>query len=228
MKNITNAFIFGRANSKTIRNKNLTKINNLTLIEHAIKICKKIKTIDNIYVSSDSDKILKLAKKYNINQIQRPAYLCTDNASEFDAWKHAVRYVFKEFGTFNTFVSVPPTSPLRNVNDIINCISKRKNKIDMVFSISKSNNNPFYNMIMLNNKKKIIHFNDKKKFISNKQNYNSTYNITTVAYAANPKFILKAKNIFDGQISYNIVPKSRSLDIDDKEDLELARKLLKK
>ena len=62
----TFAFIFARGGSKGIRNKNLIKINNLTILEHSILVAKNSKKIDKIVVSSDSDKILKIAEKYNV------------------------------------------------------------------------------------------------------------------------------------------------------------------
>ena len=48
--------------SKGVKNKNLRKIGNLTLIEKSIKIAKKLKNIRQIIVSTDSDKITRIAK----------------------------------------------------------------------------------------------------------------------------------------------------------------------
>ena len=45
---------------------------------------------------------------------------------------------------------------------------------------------------------------------------------------ANKKYINKCKKIIEGNVGYIIVPKERSLDIDDKHDLKIARLLLKK
>ena len=52
-----------RKGSKSIKNKNLLKINNKTLIEIAINSAKKSKFLSDIVVTSDSLKILNLAKK---------------------------------------------------------------------------------------------------------------------------------------------------------------------
>ena len=49
--------ICARGGSKGVKNKNLRKIGNLTLIEKSIKIAKKLKNIRQIIVSTDSDKI---------------------------------------------------------------------------------------------------------------------------------------------------------------------------
>ena len=57
------AIIPARGGSKEIKKKNLKIINNKTLLEHTIDEAKKSKIINKIYVSSDSNEILKLAKK---------------------------------------------------------------------------------------------------------------------------------------------------------------------
>ena len=63
MKKKIYAFIFARKNSKRVKNKNIRKINNIELINHTINLAKKIKSIDKIFVSTDSKKIISLAQK---------------------------------------------------------------------------------------------------------------------------------------------------------------------
>ena len=63
MKKKIFAFIFARKNSKRVKNKNIRKINNIELINYTFNLAKKIKLIDKIFVSTDSKKIIDLAKK---------------------------------------------------------------------------------------------------------------------------------------------------------------------
>ena len=51
-----------RSGSKRLKNKNLLKLNNLSLVERAIIFSKKIKHIDKIIVSSNNIKILNYKK----------------------------------------------------------------------------------------------------------------------------------------------------------------------
>ena len=76
-------FIFARGGSKRIPNKNLLKINNKSLLEITLNLAKKVKKIDKIFVSSDSKKILRIAKKNNVQIIKRPKLLCSSNSNEF-------------------------------------------------------------------------------------------------------------------------------------------------
>ena len=57
------AIIPARSGSKGIKNKNLSKIGDTTLLEKAIHDCKKVKDIDDIVVSTDSKKIANIAEK---------------------------------------------------------------------------------------------------------------------------------------------------------------------
>ena len=69
------AIILARGASKGIKNKNIIKINNKTLIYWSIKACLQTKSIDKIWVSSDSKKILAIAKQIGASIIHRPKKL---------------------------------------------------------------------------------------------------------------------------------------------------------
>ena len=80
------AFIFARAGSKKIKNKNLKKINGKPLILYSLNLAKKIKIIKKIFVSTDSRKIL-IWQKHSAQIIQK-LHLATDKSNELDGWKH--------------------------------------------------------------------------------------------------------------------------------------------
>ena len=52
MKNIK-AFIFARAGSKGLPNKNLLLLEGISLIERSLKIASSIKEIDQVFLSTD-------------------------------------------------------------------------------------------------------------------------------------------------------------------------------
>ena len=64
-------FIPAKENSSGFKNKNIKKLNNLTLVELAILSSINSRIIDQTYISSDSENILNIGKKYNINTIKR-------------------------------------------------------------------------------------------------------------------------------------------------------------
>ncbi|CAO6124279.1 NeuA CMP-N-acetylneuraminic acid synthetase [Candidatus Pelagibacterales bacterium] len=131
------AIILARGNSKSIKNKNLKKINGKPLLFWSIEQLKKTKSINQIWISSDSDKILKYAFQNNINIIKRPKKISTAKASSESAWLHAVSYLEKKKLYFDTIVGVQPTSPIRDSNDFDSAIRIFiKKKYDSLFTSS--------------------------------------------------------------------------------------------
>ena len=61
------AFIPAKGNSSELKNKNIKKIHNKTLVDITIDEVKKTKIFDKILLSSDDDKILKIGEKKNSN-----------------------------------------------------------------------------------------------------------------------------------------------------------------
>ena len=68
-----------KLNSSRLSNKNLRKINNKTLLEISIKFAQSIKINKKIFVSSESQKILEIAKKFNCKTILRPKKISNTN-----------------------------------------------------------------------------------------------------------------------------------------------------
>tara|TARA_B100000401_G_C52796382_1_gene716118 strand:+ start:1326 stop:2015 length:690 start_codon:yes stop_codon:yes gene_type:complete len=220
------AFIFARGGSKELKNKNIKLFNGKPLIFYSIDLAKKNKKIKKIFVSSDNAKILKIARKYGANTIIRPKYLSNDKSSEIRAWKHAIRYLKKKNDSFDNFISLPCTSPLRIEKDINLAINKITKENDIVLAISKSNKFPDFNMVKKRGNK--VELLRKRKFLYNRQESKKTFNLTTVIYACSSKFVLKIKKSYwEGNVKFIEIPKIRSIDIDDKIDFKLAEIIYK-
>ena len=222
------AFIFARR-VKRIPNKNIKNFAGKPLIAWTIEKCLSVKEIKRVIVSTDSKKIAQISKFYGADvPFFRPKSLCTDNASEFMAWKHALNFLKNEENQLpKYFLSVPTTSPLRSSADIKKCISKIKNsKNDIVISVSKTNKNPFFNMIQIDKRQKAKLIIRKRNKFNNLQQSPKIYTITTVAYAAKSKFIMNNSHIFQSaNIGVVEIPIERSIDIDSLYDFKIAEYL---
>lgn len=224
---INYAFIFARGGSKELKNKNIKLFNGKPLIYYSINLAKKIKSIKKIIVSSDNQKILKIAKKYGAETLLRPRSLSNDTSSEIEAWKHAVRYLKNKNEKFDNFISLPCTSPLRIKKDVESAIRKLKNKKDIVVGISKTNRSPNFNMVKKDGVK--VKLLKKDKILINRQMSQKTFDLTTIIYACNYKFVLDIKNSYwEGNVKFVEIPKIRSIDIDDITDFQLAELIYKK
>ena len=217
-------FIFARGGTKEIKNKNLKKINKKSLVEHSIIIAKKIIKENDIYVSTDDNKIKKIAKNLKVNIIDRPKKLANSKSPEILSWKHAVQYLDYKKIKFDLFISLPPTSPLRIKKDVTNTIKKLKGKTDIVLTATKAERNPNFNMVKkLPNGYYDIVISGKRIF--NRQQAPIVFDLNTVAFVTTPKYVLKCKSIFDGNVDINILEKQNAIDIDSLYDLKIARYL---
>ena len=81
--------ICARKGSKGLKNKNLLKINNKTLIQHTYEIAKKTKLFDKIIITTDYKNILTKYKFFDLS-IKRPKKFANDKSSKIDAIKHAL------------------------------------------------------------------------------------------------------------------------------------------
>ena len=116
------AIILARKGSEAIKNKNIIPIGGKPLIDWSIQQCKNSKLIYDVWLSSDSEKILDRGRANGINVIKRPKNLARSNSSSEVAWIHAVKYIEK-FYDFDYIVGVQPTSPIREKKDIDNTIN---------------------------------------------------------------------------------------------------------
>ncbi|MDB4337444.1 acylneuraminate cytidylyltransferase family protein [bacterium] len=107
MKKKTVTIIPARGGSKGIPKKNLTSLCGNPLIYYSVKASIDCKKIDETWVSSDDDDIIRYCRSLGAKTIKRPDYLCTDTASSESAIEHFCNEV-----DFKTMVFVQATSPL--------------------------------------------------------------------------------------------------------------------
>ena len=109
------AVIPARGGSKRLPNKNILDLAEKPLIAWSIEAGLNSKYIDTVVVSSDSDDILDISKKFGADIIKRPDELASDTATSFDAIKHTIENTIE---TFDYVILLQPTSPLRNNSHI--------------------------------------------------------------------------------------------------------------
>ncbi len=96
----------------------------------------------------------------------------------------------------------------------------------MVFAITNSHKNPYFNMLVEKKGKLQIAMKKNKK-ISRRQDAPKSFDLTTVCYVFKPEYIKSNFNLFSGKVGYVHVPKQRAVDIDDKWDYRIAISLNK-
>lgn len=222
------AFIFARGGSKGLPGKNIKPLCGKPLLHYAIDVAKQVQAIQKVFVSTDSDDIARCAIAGGADVINRPAELASDTASEWTAWQHAIRYVQQQFGSFDTFVSLPATSPLRHAGDVEAALHQlHQTQADLCLAITPSNRNPYFNMVTRGDNGQVKLVNNLPDGIHRRQDAPAVFDITTVVYTARPEFVLQQTKLFNGVITSIEVPKQRAVDIDDIYDFMLAEAILK-
>ena len=157
----------------------------------------------------------------------RPAELARDDAPEWLAWRHAIQTMEQRDGRkMDVFLSVPPTSPLREPEDVRQCLLALRNQgADIAITVTPARRHPSFNMVTVENGLARLVM-PPAGVVVRRQQASPVYDITTVAYAARPEFILRANGLFEGTVAVAVVPEERALDIDTELDMEIAEFLL--
>ena len=138
-KNIL-CIILARKGSKGIKNKNIRDLNGHPLIAYTIYEAIKSKVFDKIVVSTDSNKIRKIAIKYGASApFLRPANLSHSKAKAVDCDLHALKFAEKEYKkNFDYIVELMCTNPFKTSLDIKKVVSRQiKTNADSVIAVHK-------------------------------------------------------------------------------------------
>ena len=224
----TIAFIFARGGSKGVSRKNIRPLGGKPLIAWSIEAAKACNGIARVIVSTDDNEIAEISRRHGAETpFMRPAELAQDNSPEWLAWQHAVRAVRNAGDAFDAFLAVPATSPLRDPSDLAACIDMlAADDCEGVVTMTHSLRNPYFNMVRRHDDGTLAIAVDSGRIIANRQDAPPVFDLTTVAYAARPDFILNHNDLFEGRVKGVVVPRERSLDIDDPMDLDFAEFLI--
>lgn len=223
----TVAFIFARGGSKGLPGKNIRLLNGKPLLQYSIDIAKQIPEINEIFVSTDCEKIAEVTIANKAKVIMRPKELATDTSPEWLSWQHAIAYVTNTFGPFDHFVSLPTTSPLRHAQDVKAALDKLKNtSADICIAVTPANRSPYFNMVNMLPDGTVDTVLKADHAVNRRQDAPEVFDITTVVYAAHTQFIQTHSSLFSGKVAAIVVPKVRAIDIDDIVDFTVAETLI--
>ena len=221
------AIVLARGGSKGIKNKNLKKISGTSLVGMVGKFVQKVKLIDLVIVSTDSSKIGKEAEKNKVKFLfLRPKKISGSKISDEVVLKHGLLKVEEKLRSkFDIVVSLPPTSPLRKINDVVLAIKKLINKnYDAVWTISKIDSKYHPYKALKISKNKLDFFSTYGKKIKYRQQLQDLYFRNGNCYALTRKTIIKGK-ILTKNSGY-ILSKGEQVSIDNLNDLKSVRKIL--
>lgn len=217
------AIIPARSGSKRLKNKNLQKINNKPLIFYAIREALKSKFISDTIVLTDSKSIKKKSLKYGAKvPFLRPKKISLDNTTMQETIQYALDklQIYKN-KNYKYIVLLPVTSPLRITKDIDGCCKKilKNPKADSLVTTYEIEESHHPSKIMFQKKNKYL---KKIKFDNSKSFFVRNGPAVLITKISKTK-----KYLLGGNITNYVMPYERSVDINFKKDLEMARLLMK-
>ena len=127
--------------------------------------------------------------------------------------------------------ALPATAPLRGPDDVERCLDAlvASPHADLVITGTEARRSPYFNMVALDSAGYAhLALGSADGAPVRRQDTPKLYDMTTVAYAARPEYILQGKGLFDGRVRLVEVSARAAIDIDSEFDLEVADLLASK
>lgn len=217
-----------RRGSKGLPGKNIKNLLGKPLIAYTIEQAKRSKYIDRIIVSTDGRRIADISRRYGAEvPFIRPKHLAGDGAGAVDVLLHAMKWMEeKERFCFDVVMLLHATGPLRSTSDIDGCIELFfRKRVDSVISVTEAHRNPYFNMVEL--KGGMAGLVKKSNFVA-RQQAPKVYDINASIYIWKERALKKEKKVILKNCGVYIMPKERSVDIDDRLDFDVVKMLLGK
>jgi CMP-N,N'-diacetyllegionaminic acid synthase len=220
-----------RGGSKSIPFKNIQLLNGKPLISYSINYSLNCPDISHTIVSTDSDEISLIARKFNAEvPFIRPTEISGDDVEDYPVIKHALGIIENIYDQkIDAIVWLRPTSPLRPPNLIERALEILKSypECSSIRSVVKSKEHPYRQ------------WSPKGDFIQGviqKNNIDEAFNLPRqklpdVYFQSGDIEVVRRETIIKGSISgENVAPllirQNEMLDIDYLYDLKIAEKKL--
>jgi len=197
------------------------------LIAHTIEQARQSKYIDRVIVSTEAEEIAKISLEHGAEvPFIRPMELARDSSSTVDVLLHAINWLETvDRYAFDILLLLHTTTPLRSIEDIDKSISLMvEENADNVFSVAEAHRNPYFNMVEEGSDGFVRLV--KEGCFSTRQAAPKVYDMNASIYVWWKNVLKEGKKIFLKKTKAFVMPKERSIDIDDNIDFKIAEILM--
>ncbi len=224
--------IHARGGSKRIPLKNIKLLGREPLVAYLIRAALMSKHLRRVIVSTDHDEIRDISLRYGAEvPFVRPARLAEDCPSEW-VTQHAVDFVEIEEGRqVDIAVTMQPTTPFCNGDDIDACIQILINDedLDSVFTVKKVTERPEWMFRRgKNNRAELFLSGEMKGERGIFQSLTDLFIPNGAVYATRRKALFEEGVIISQKTGISVMPPVRSVDIDEPIDFLFAEFLLER
>lgn len=221
------AIIPARSGSKGLKDKNIKLLNGKPLIAYTIEAAQKSNIFEDIVVSTDSKQYAQIAMQYGATvPFRRPDSLATDMTSSTEVIIHALEELEKQGKTYDYFMLLQPTSPLRNEMDILKSIDLLLEKnANTIVSVCECEHSPVFAKQLGSDHRLDGFLSDIKN--SRRQDIEPYYRLNGAIYLSNVTYFNKDRSFYRYNSYAYIMKKINSIDIDDLHDFWITEYLMK-
>ena len=218
-----------RGGSKGLPRKNIKLLLGKPLIAWTIEQALASKYLDKVVVSTDDEEIAKISKKYGAEvPFIRPKELATDKTKGIDVVLHTIRWMEENGKSYDFLMLLQSTSPLRTFEDMDKAIELLfLKKAKAIVSVCEVEHHPYWSNTLPEDGC-MKNFIRKEIMNKNRQELPIFYRLNGAIYLAYCDYIKNQKSFFGEKTFAYVIPKGRSIDIDNEVDFKLAKILMKK
>lgn len=224
------ALIPARGGSKGIPRKNLVTIAGRPLIAYTIEAARGAGCFDHVIVSTDDAEIAEVARHYGAEvPFLRPAELAGDTSPMLDVLCHALGWCESTGERVDVMVLLQPTSPLRTARHISEAVAlffeRDATSVVSVMEVPHQ----FNPVSVLTIDEGILHpYLKESPLITRRQDKPRVYARNGPAVLVCAPGTLRAGELYGAACVPYLMSAADSLDIDEREDLELAEWLIER
>ena len=219
-----------RGGSKGIKDKNIIDLCGKPLISWSIKTGAELlknATLKKCIVSTDDQEIAKIAEEHGGDvPFFRPKKISTDKSKSIEFVLHALEELKKKGMTYNAVMILQPTSPQRNSEDISKIVNsfmlRKENSLISCYQEDYINEYVMYNKVGETLQPVSVNHNKGIR----RQTHSPIYIRNGALYVTKVPFILKNKKLVCDNPMLLEMKKTKSINLDNLEDLKLLRKIL--
>lgn len=216
------AVITARSGSKGLKDKNIKLLNGKPLMAYTIEAARQSGCFDCVHVSTDSEIYAEIARKYGAEvPFLRDEELASDTSSSWDVMRSVMRRYQQCGQNFDQAMLLQPTSPLRTAEDIQEIFKLMEDKkAKVVVGVCEMDHSPLWSNTLPEDGN--MDGFQTQTFLIPRQQLPVYYRINGAAYLIDVDYLMKNGELY-GKDSYAyVMPKERSVDIDDMFDFILV------
>ncbi len=223
------ALVTARGGSKGIPGKNVASVGGRPLIEWTIEAARNATRVTRTVLSTDDETIAEISRNAGCEvPFMRPPELAADNSPHMDVLEHALHWFNQnEKWTPDYLLLLQPTSPLRQASDLDAAIElAERHDADAVVGMCECSKHPYWTK-KLDVDGRLSPFFPDIEMGTHRQHLPKAFAVNGALYLVKPGVLLSNRTFYTEKTFGYVMPRERSLDIDEPFDLKLCDLLLK-